>query len=119
MKSESWFSCQAEIAEAAILGLGLDHRFPAIAGHALGRGLPELHIIPPEIDLGLDQLGRIAHHPGRHLHEGLADVEGVGHAGRDRVHRLAGGLALEEISHQALGLLGDPGHGPRQLHRIG
>ena len=106
------------IAEAAILGLGLDHRLAAIAGHALGRGLPELHIVAPEIDLGLDQLGRIAHHPGRHLHEGLADIEGVRHAGGDRVDLLAGGLALQEFGHQALGLLGNPGHGPRQLHRI-
>ena len=106
------------IAEAAVLGLGLDHRLATTTGHALGRRLPELHVVAPEIDLGFDQLGRIAHHPGRHLHEGLADVEGVGHARGDRVHRLAGGLALQEIGHQALGLLGNPGHGPRQLHRI-
>src|SRR5262249_3317602 len=69
------------IGEAAVFGFGLDHRLAAIAREALGRGLPELHVVVPEIDLSLDQLGRIGHHPGGHLEGGPADIEGTGMPG--------------------------------------
>ena len=81
MKSNSWFSCQAASLKRRSSARGRDHRLATAAGQALGGRLPELHVVVPEIDLGLDHLGRIAHHPRRHLEEGAADAR------RDRTCR--------------------------------
>ena len=43
------------------------------AHHALGRALPEPHIVLPQLDLRLQQLARLAHHAREHLDEGAAE----------------------------------------------
>ena len=78
MKSKTSFSFQASSLKRRSFGSAWMTGFSAsMPKHAAGRVLPERHVVLPEADLGLDQLGRVAHQLGGHLHEGVADVHGV------------------------------------------
>ena len=118
MKSKTSFSCQAESLKRRSSAAGLMTGAVALAGQALRGRLPQLHVVLPEIDLGLHELGRIGHHPRRHFHEGPADAHGIAHAGCRRSVGGALRLALDEIGNKSLRLLGDPGHGARQFDRV-
>ena len=92
---------------ASITGLGVD------AHHAARGVLPERHVVLPEAELRLHQVGRVGHQPRGHLHEGAADVQRVEIAGRFLR------LALQPLADDALGALGDVGHGAAELRRVG
>ena len=82
---------------------GVDHRLVLDAHHAPRGVLPQRHVVLPEAELRLHQLGRIGHQPGRHLQEGAADVERIGGVFLLR-------LALQPFADDALRSFGDVGH---------
>jgi hypothetical protein len=66
------------VVEALVAAGRLGDGLRRLAHHALGRGLPELHVLLPQLDLGLHQPVRIGQHLGREVHEGLGEAEWVG-----------------------------------------
>ncbi len=80
-------------------------RFAGLSQHALGRILPKLHVVLPQRHLRLGQLFRIRQHLGGQLHEGGADIQGIG---IDLAAIL--GLLLQKIVHQTLALFGHLDH---------
>ena len=108
MKSNSVFSSQALSLKRRSSLAGHDHRFGFLTHEALGGALPQGHVVVPERHLRLYELDRIGHDPGRHLEEGIADMQRIGGSVRVAV----GGLPRQKFSHQMLAVLGDPGHCP-------
>ena len=62
----------------ALVALGwFGHRLDRLAHPALGGDLPQLHVLLPKLDLGLNQAVGIGHHLGREVHEGPGEMQGV------------------------------------------
>ena len=102
------------ILEAAVLRVRLDHRL-GLAVHAedpARRVLPERHVVLPEPDLRLHQVGRVLHELRRHFHEGVADIHWVEPGGLVR-------LPVKPLGHQALRAFGDVGHRAAEYRRVG
>ena len=86
----------------ALVALGrLGDRLDRLAHHALGRDLPQLHVLGPELHLRLQQLVGIGQHLGREVHEGLGELQRIGRL------RAVGLVALGELGQQLLAALGD------------
>src|SRR5271165_2623504 len=100
------------ILEAPVGGGRVDHRLGLDAHHPPGGVLPQRHVVLPEADLRLHQMGGIGHQPRRHLQERAADVQ--------RIWRLLGArLALQPFGDDALRTLGDVGHGAAERGGVG
>ena len=65
------------VGEAAVAALWADDRLGLLAHHPLGGALPQGHIVLPQGHLGLHDHGRVGHHLGRHLQEGIAHIQRV------------------------------------------
>jgi len=105
------------VAEARVLGVGLDHRRGVEAPEAARGVLPEGEVVLPEADLRLHQPGGVGHQPRGHVHERAADVERVGLAAASR----GGGvehLPAQPVADQAAGAFGDVGHGAPDRERV-
>ena len=105
------------VLEAPVAALGLDQRSGGRAVHALQRVLPELGLIAPQLELGLDQPRRVGEQPGAELEERAADDVRVAH----RIAGLAGrlGLTAPELLHDVLAALGELGEPPGQRGVLG
>jgi hypothetical protein len=103
------------VGKAPVVALGLERGFARTADQALRGGLPELHVVLPEVHLGLNQLGRVAHHARGHLKEGAADIERIEALGSP----LGAGLPFEPVGHDLLALLGDLAHRLGELNGVG
>ena len=105
------------VAEAPIVLLRLDQRRLLGAQELPGGVLPERHIVLPEGELGLHQLGRVFHHPAGHLEECRAYVQRI-----DRpvvLGQRGHGMTRQKIAHQLAALLRDSHHVARILDRVG
>jgi hypothetical protein len=107
----------SRVLEAAIAAVGRDHGLDVDAQHALGRALPQPHVVLPQAELRLDQLVRLAHHAAEHLQESSAQRRMAVEAGAAAVglavacHEVLDQLAaavgdLAQNRHDLLGLVG-------------
>ena len=93
------------VAEATVPRRWFDHRLRTAAEKPLSGALPQRHVVVPQRQLSLNEARRVRHHMRRHLKEGGADAERVGHA-----DAIPGGLPLEEFGDEIPALLGDVRH---------
>ena len=105
------------VLEAPVAALGRDQGSGGRALHALQRVLPELRLIAPQLELGLDQPPRVSEQPGAELEERAADDVRVAH----RIAGLAGrlGLIAPELLHDVLAALGELGEPSGQRGVLG